>query len=856
MKTLSATVLAKIAQQYGSEPINIVEVQWNRDGGNFFKYADKEIDLGSEIIPGAIMDISSLESVLKLDSQNVSQSISVQLSDIDNHIKDIFNTIDVHGVLVKVSQWYPDLSINDKFELFQGEMTSPIIWDEGDRSISFDVISKLADKEAGFSPEEGQFYHIPEDLVGVPWPMAFGLVQNVPATRLQEVPETLTAESTVVVDPSLAPKIWDLQQEINFYSQLFNFYAAVAASAAFECHFNGVQEACTALQQYQDFMNQILVRIAELEQEKADLEAELAAQEAEAKSVLQVTDPKNIPQGTLLVLEVEDVELHGVLSGSSFVIHGVVVPDWDGSIDTPYGPTFVQVGSLLKLRSNKSITYVANIMPSDIKYVQAYQNTENGRSLVILPTTWYSVDQVDLGAFIVTAITFSIPISSRDESVEDDIYVTQESSEGPNTVDEMIWLINTFSDLSYDITSFNYVRTMIDNYPSHFAIKERKNLLEMLEEMAWQARCAIWVKDNTVYLKYLSEELTEDGTITEDDIDVGTLQIYGTETEELVTKLVAEWTDNYALEEPHKIILRHNIKKYGTRERNTSFYIYNIGELVLKSATFWLIRMSNVWKNIHFEASLNLLNFETFDTVELDFNTDYVANAPIKSLVTDQKYDSDQRKLIFDVWIPVKFGEMEQYIFSWPSQIDPAEFFPTDQEILDNYAGGGADITGGFTIGDEEIQDNFSVQTSPNTARFQRQDWGDQRPSDLDDVKPHPNFAGTVTPPGTPYDSQYGYKQYDDLVFGTVSEDEESYSYPAKITSGSGITYTCDVYEDGLSATPVSVTDVRQLQILTGVGAVDIPVDTWCLVAKNKTGTDPQSGDDIFEYTMQVPVWL
>jgi len=876
MRNLTAAVLHKIAERFGSEPINIVEIQWNKEGGNFLLYADKELDLGSTTVAGKVMDISNLESVLKLDSQSVTQSISVQLSDTDHVLKSIFDNVDIHGSVCRVTQWFPGISWSDRFKLFEGELSSPIVWSEGDKTLSFDVISKLEDKEVGFSPEDGDFNNIPDHLVGKPWPMAFGLVQNVPAVALQEVPTTQLSVATNVVDPSLGPKLAELATKLESLWELFYYWVMIAGGAAFGCDFSGSQEACSLQQSAESTVASIAQQIGQVENEISELSIIRNEQEEAQLDQLEVVDVKNIPQGRTLVLDINGVEFHGSFNGNIFTVSERIIPEWDGDISSPYGNIWINAGSVVRLKSEKSITYVANIIPSEVQYIQAYRRIGSVTSLFNIPSNYYTVDHVNLGDLTVTAITFDTPLSSINEEYEDNIYVTMESPIGPNTVDEMIWLIETFSDLSYDTTTFNYVRNMIDNYPSHFAMLEQKNLLEMLEEMAFQARCAIWVNNNTVYLKYLSEELAANASVSESDIDLSTLQIHGTDTEEIVTKLVVNWTDNYALEDPHKLILRHNVKKYGSRERVVDFYIYNINELVLKSATFWVIRLSNVWKLLHFESSLNLLNLETFDTISLNFNEmNFISNEAVNGLVTDLKYQSDDRTLIFDVWTPVKFGTMESYIFGWPSQIDPSHLFPTDEEIEQGYAGGNTvEITGGFTIGDEEIKSNFEATTGTGSIQSKRNNrqYGEQTPSDKDDEKPEPGFEGESAPDSNVQIWIYLYLDYEDITGEDGGEEDEgsSFSYPAVVTDYNeeyGF-YYCNVYENGLQSDPVVGIPVTQLQIDEDER---IPEDTWCLVAKNELNiADPDSilegsllekpnADNTvsyYQYTMQIPVWL
>jgi hypothetical protein len=119
---------------------------------------------------------------------------------------------------------------------------------------------------------------------------------------------------------------------------------------------------------------------------------------------------------------------------------------------------------------------------------------------------------------------------------------------------------------------------------------QRKNIQTALQEIAYQARCALWLKDDVFYIKYLSLEPDADDTITASYIVANSLVVTHSSTEELITKYTATWKEDYAVTEPNQVILRYNVAKYGLHEQTFDYYIYNIQQLVEKSATFWLIR--------------------------------------------------------------------------------------------------------------------------------------------------------------------------------------------------------------------------------------------------------------------------
>lgn len=865
MRTLSAVVQATIANYLGLEPVNILEVQWGDDlNGPWSKYADKDI-VGYEFdIGGKILSISNLESIIKLDSQGQTQGLSVTLSDTQGDLKTIFNSNDLHGKQCRLYQWFEGLPLSERFKLYEGEITSPIAWHEGERTLAFEVITKLADKEVGFSPEEGYFEFLPEEAYGKPWPLVFGKVQNVPVVRLSEIPNSQTAEPLGVADPTLSSRIFELGKKYSQLESLFFFYVMGAGAAAFTCSFGDTPEqranACSAQEQLESMSAQISGQMAQVQTEMREHELTQLDQFGNQNSSMTVINGDAFPTGTI-TLQSGDVRLQGSFSGNTFNISSLDLLEYHGYDGTPFGFTWQTEGSTITIQSGAPIVYIVNLLPSTVLYVSAYKQVENGRVLSTVPQSWYTVKTEDLGSYEVTYITFSKPLSSFDDTYEDEVYVSLESTIGPNTVDILEWFINTYTDMAIDSTTFNHVKTKLENYPSHFALLTRKNILTVLEEIAFQSRCAIWISGRTFYLRYLPEEQTEVATLTETHVDAGSLVINSSTTEDLVTKLVAKWKSDYAAEEPNQIILRHNVNKYGTRERELDFYTYNIFNLVMKSATFWIIRLSNVWKHLGFSVYLDNLALETFDIVKFNFAEDFVADAAIKGVLTSAVYDSAGKIISMSAWLPVKCGSMERYDFAEPHNISVDLLFPTQDEIDQGAAGGdgpGTEVEGGFELGGSFRASGGSYTSrSSRRSRGQRtqgRDYGEERPTDLDDTKPEPQmFEQTVNYRNEPVYS-YEYPEYE-LEGAPVDDDVEySFSFPGKVLGQLTPTlYNVDVYKFGLAMPPETV-QVTQLQIDIGGS---IPIDTWVLVAYNRwvegSGDEQETKS---EYTMQVPVWL
>lgn len=365
----------------------------------------------------------------------------------------------------------------------------------------------------------------------------------------------------------------------------------------------------------------------------------------------------------------------------------------------------VEAGTEVRETTDRCSTFIANILPSTIKAVHAYRtNTQGARFLAPVPSSYYVKNEsASLGTYTVTSVTFPIRLGDiPGEGWEDQVYVTYNSSVGPNVVDVIQWLIETYTNKSVNEDNFAAMATTLDKYPVHFVRFNRANVLQELNRICWESRLALVLREDEFFLKYLSVEPEAVETLGISDIINKSIVVNYTETEEIVTKLTALYNEDYLpLEVDYKrpkIVLRHNLKKYGLREIDEEFGTFSQHENVLKSATFWLIRKSNTWKQITFRLPYKFLYLETHDTIEFDFGKDYITHADqtIKGTIISIVQEPATNTLNVTVELPIRIGEMTQYPFYWPADMTPAEWPTSDEQAL-GYAGGtdpGIGVTG------------------------------------------------------------------------------------------------------------------------------------------------------------------
>jgi hypothetical protein len=396
--------------------------------------------------------------------------------------------------------------------------------------------------------------------------------------------------------------------------------------------------------------------------------------------------------------------------------------------------------------------------------VTGFKTLENGERVMLdVPTNLYTAYRQRFGSVTATIVKVHDALSKVEPRPwEDSIYVTFQSTVGPNTVDILSYLIKRYTSFATDSTSFQHVRERVENYPMHFVFPGRKNIFTALQEVAFQARCAIYLRNGTFFLQYLPEEPPSVHTFTDSNVDTASVEMSFTETEDLITKFIGTWAIHGAQKEKHKCILRYNIKKYGTHEFTFDYYAYNQLDLVIKSMTYWIIRRGNTWKTLSFDAALDALNVETFDGATLDFSNNYTSAQAELGVVEKADYNSDDNTINFTVWTGIRAGEMDPYDFAYPADQPETLLFPSVIEEAEGLAGGGGigQDTGGFLNRKSPLEpfreDNMRLLSDASGNR-RNSDKGASSPTDVGDTRPDdpsPRDTGTLVdgpiPPPTP----------------------------------------------------------------------------------------------------------
>jgi len=766
MRQFTTAVSGELNKRFGTEPLLIVEVDWVDDGA--VAYSDQKIN-GADYPYPYLVSIGNFNMSTIITGNGESQNVNVTLNDIDGTLKTLLNSHDVHKRPVRVYLLFAGLPSTERVLLFSGVINSPIVWDEGSRTLAFDVFSTLEDREVAFTMEDGDFPFVPPEDRNEVWPLVFGQVCNMQTLPLTSPRKGFLAAGQGVKDPTIEERLCQAQKlKCPTKAAATTATAAAPGGGVTTSSSTNVRAAKPDQQCLSRRFNEICAILHEKEQ-----------QEQYVDTVMTVRGGDEFPQGILIDIKIDDVKFSGVMNGETFTITQVYHPAL-AEIDNPpckdiaeasagfryragnnlpsstqdcdaggtnadqnivngsgeswrYYQTFESAnfiwlppGTDVFLDGESDLIHVVSLIPGTVNQVAAYRTFGDTTLLVEVPTARYAVHTVDYDGYDVVELRLPKALSAfTDENWSDDIYVSFTSSVGPNPVDSIEWLVEKYTDLTVDAASFASVKASLADYPSNFYIKERETALTVIRDIAFQARCAVIVRNNTISLVYLSKEPTSLKTLTESDIVANSFQVSHTDTDDLQTRHQINWQESDAPviqdDDPKlEFVMKYNIPKYGVSREEYNYWTQNTFDTILKSATFWLIRKSHTWKYVEFETPLKHLNLEVFDCITLD-----IAQFPtVKCVIEEANYDADQNTIKFKCWTPILAGTDEPFFWAWPALQDANAVWPLvdSDESGDGY---------GFTVSppvDHPLRAGYDADT--------QQVWtaGDRHPSDLDDA--------------------------------------------------------------------------------------------------------------------------
>jgi hypothetical protein len=731
MKTLSGNAATSADQRLGEEPIAVLRIDWPRSGTRYYASCD------FAPAEGRVLSVGDLVAQAKVDGLGSVGAISFSLDDGDGVLKALTNSNRLEGATAYVYHAFASTPLHvDWTLLLKGAVVGPE-WSEGDRSLSLEVETKIHDLEVGFAIEQEDYDDLVPDepmlepaCVGQAWPLCFGSVLHVPALKVIASPET-TLNSTfkkgdtsfTVEDASQFPTNTPIDviidgmvftvtvDKVNNRMTVGEANVPKYQSIAFAARESAdddvnnpwvawIAQDVSIANHFIFFKasngNTVYHRVIRQEGRKIWLDNKTVRQKSGNNQFFSgfgiipefLQAPTVISQVARFGRDGWGVEMSYV--GGATTSNGrLAIKDFRNPIQVISEVKWkFPSGEVVRMWGNPAgsglhpVRYVANLIPSTaVRGVYAWRtNPKTGhRAFRAIPINHYNISlSYSLFGKTPTVIELKQPLSELyGQGWEDTIYVSLKSSVGPNASDIIKWLLENYSNLTVDATTFASVKTKLTKYPMGFARFSKENALSLAESLAWQSRCALIMEDGTVKLKYLSEEPSSDMQLTNALVANRSLVCSNTDAEEIVTQFRAFWQKDYS-GRPGKrrtFVLSENVSTYGLRKREYDFFAYNVQSLVQKSASFWAHRVANAWRL----AKLNVLKrsalkLEMFDTVDFALSDSSLLGA-LKGVVEAHSHDFKTTTGL-SIWLPSVVGTMTQDSKAWLS--DASDTVPAD----------------------------------------------------------------------------------------------------------------------------------------------------------------------------------
>lgn len=347
--------------------------------------------------------------------------------------------------------------------------------------------------------------------------------------------------------------------------------------------------------------------------------------------------------------------------------------------------------------------YIASLAPlTTVKAVWGKRRvTVNNKSRTIfsqIPTSYYIVNHATYKIVGQTAvgIIFNKPLSDYpDQQWTDDVFVTAQSAIGPNAADIIQWILTNFTDLKPDPTSFAIARSHVASHPANFALFDKRDALKLVQDIAYQAKCALLLDQGAVGIIYLPVQPAQEATFNEDSVK--NLHLDFTERREIHTKFVASYSTTYKdkhhlahasefnirrfertlrsliptniriRSETQMYVYTNNITRFGLRTKEEAAWIYNDYAAVKSFANFWGFRASNCWRKLTFETFLQGIRLQVFDGVAVSFVDQTLINTTlVMGIVDSVSYDPKTYTTKIEVWLPIVAGGVFMEANFWP----------------------------------------------------------------------------------------------------------------------------------------------------------------------------------------------
>ena len=283
-----------------------------------------------------------------------------------------------------------------------------------------------------------------------------------------------------------------------------------------------------------------------------------------------------------------------------------------------------------------------------------------------LSKTYYTVETVECGGYVATAIELRCPLSDyRGEGWEEDIFVVAKSSiQGGTTYDaafgNIVSMISAVQEITEGSSLFDTsviaASTAVASIPASFTITDKRSFTSFMADLAWQARCRLSFNGATYGLNPIFGSQTLSSTITlNDDIIVqGKVKETYTETVDLTNRAEYKWRPSENVQD--NVNTLYVVGGQGYKAESWDIYAYNNWNAAWTPVDFWLRRYGYVWRQYECVCTLKALDYKVFDIIYVNIPGHTPGSTTYAGEVLASSWAPGSNEVTIKVQIPVQVG--------------------------------------------------------------------------------------------------------------------------------------------------------------------------------------------------------
>jgi len=767
------TELAKT--KIGTEPIYKITI-------DDIVYATKVITLPAAVEKANILSIESIN--YRTDSINSAHSTAISFTLTDSENQDEFlsklASDDWYELPVIVEMTFDTTGegVEDtgSIELLKGRLDSKPIWSETGQKIQLSISEIQYNESMGYQPDNKDYINANSDYNPGGWPLCYGSVKRIKAVKVTNILQGVTEKDLNSSDPTIVVPVTN---GADFGTGSKNLYLA---DAKFTGTFNNdnLTMSSTLLPNYPTVQwgprdpDQIYGEtshsryFAWITQAQFDAGMRLrgmwmirTSTEDEYELVnyctkqeglrcifaygwekdLDETDTDATEAGKVAQLAWGFRKTIIFTLGKFYFMNLKVNSDWT-----------LPVGASVTLQSeNANVYYIANITPgSNVREVMAYRTIDGEKILSHVPSSYFEV----VSAYnpsgkmkptagsptSVTAIKMYNDLTYYiGEEWEDDIYVSLTSSDTGNAAKIVKIIVEEHyrqvavgdKPIQYTLHANNEdVEDSLEDFKVGFVIREKREVMTVCRELAYQCGCALRITGTEIELVNLiidqsgevhpilegGELVNFDKTLTDDHIELDSISIGQTDYYDIDTVMVSEYKKDHS-QETKVTTLKENVDKFGEIDIAESYWAYWNVKLIKEVMAYWLGRMSRSWRTITFNCFLDQMDLQVFDVVKLDLS-DNILNLPEIGFpavaefafgrITEIVLDTVANRLTVTVLLSIEAGTDAFSDKSYVENVIEGEVNPENR-----FLGDSTDLLAGTSLHDYRV----AVTSEPRSSR-------------------------------------------------------------------------------------------------------------------------------------------